>query len=267
MTWDDSFPHLHGEGQNPPPPSSDERQGQTRGFQAARQMPPPLPPPPISFSGGSEETAQQGQDEESTASSSLSPSPCLPLLQAVRSDLTSLEAEGDENSLFGRLWEGRGAVMGSSRLPGLPAGSLSPAPSTHLSQPPRALETIQAQRTAAPPSPLQWFSGSSSWNLYPFSLPGQPSRTRRALPSVIIGVKLPFAQKRGVTFQGILASQKQNLRPKDGSATQNLWSPFSQGPTRHTDDPMVEPTLVWTIPKLIRGPQPSNLISLPFTSL
>lgn len=169
----------------------------------------PPPPPPIGFSGGSRETAEREQDEESTAPSSPSPSPCLPLPQAVSSDLTSLEAEGDENSLFGRLRGGAGRSAALQLQPGLPAASLGPTPCTHLSRPGpwRPSRLSRRQHLLVP---LQWFSGSSSWNPYPFPPPGQPSRTRRPLPSDTIRVKLPFAQKRGVTFQGILASQKQS---------------------------------------------------------
>lgn len=67
------------------------------------------------------------QDEKSIAPGSLSP-PCLPLPQAVSSDLTSLETEGDENSLFGRLWGGAGHGAVLQLQP-------QPPPCTHLSPP------------------------------------------------------------------------------------------------------------------------------------
>lgn len=75
-----------------------------------------------------------------------------PLPQALSSDLTSLEAAGDENSLFGRS-VGRGGAEHVLQLqPGLRAASAGPTPCTHLSRP-RTLELLQAQLTSVPPWP------------------------------------------------------------------------------------------------------------------
>ena len=91
-----------GVGQNPP--SSDKEQGQTDT---------PSPRHTRLFRS-QHEKQQNNRIREALAPSSLVSLSRLPLPQALGSDLTSLEAEGDENSLFGRSWGGAGQSMCSS---------------------------------------------------------------------------------------------------------------------------------------------------------
>lgn len=135
---------------------------------------------------------------------------------------------------------GRGGAEQLLQLqPGLRAASAGPT----LALPPRpgTLESLQAQLTSVPP----WCSsGSGSWKPYPFSQPGQPSRTRRTLPSENIRAKLPLAQGRAVTFSGHPSKLKAEpwtsdpriIHPprfpgqKVALAAQLFWNPSSEGP-------------------------------------
>ena len=100
-----------------------------------------------------QEKLQNNRIREAVAPSSLGSPSRLPLPRALGSDLTSPEAEGDENSLFGRscVWGGggRACAPAAARLP----SSLGGSHPLHTSLPPGTLEILQAQLTSVPPWP------------------------------------------------------------------------------------------------------------------